>query len=410
MNKRYDVVTIGGGIGGGALSTVLARAGLDVLVLEKSTVHRDRVRGEWLAPWGVVEAKRLGLYDALIAAGGHHVSKHVRYGDAIDAAEAEAGALDLTTIVPDVPGPLCYGHPAHCDLLERTATDAGATVLRGVTGVAVTPGAQPQVTYTHEGMERTAFCRMIAGADGRGSLVRKAAGIELKRDATHHLFSGMLIEDAHGWPADTQTVGAAGDVNFLAFPQGNGRIRLYLGYGYDQSDRLAGVDRQQAFLDAFRIDCLGGSEHLSNATPAGPCNSYPNEDAWTETPYADGMVLIGDAAGWNDPIIGQGLSITYRDVRIVSEILLGGDDWRREAFAPYADERAERMRRLRFVAALLATLDNEFGEEATARRRRASERQQEDPTLRLPLLAAIAGPEVPPAFVFEDELRERLLA
>src|SRR6185503_18740379 len=49
----------------------MARAGRSVLVLEKSTVYRDHVRGEWIAPWGVVELTRLGLYDAVRAGGGH---------------------------------------------------------------------------------------------------------------------------------------------------------------------------------------------------------------------------------------------------------------------------------------------------------------------------------------------------
>ena len=85
-------------------------------------------------------------------------------------------------------------------------------------------------------------------------------------------------------------------------------------------------------------------------------------------------MLIGDAAGHNDPIIGQGLSITYRDVRIVRDVLLGSDDWSPAAFAAYGEERRERMRRLRFVATLQSRLENEFGEEAEARRQRAYER------------------------------------
>jgi len=59
MAEQRDIVVIGGGIGGAALATVLARAGHAVLVLEKSTVYRDRVRGEWIAPWaGRVPAVR----------------------------------------------------------------------------------------------------------------------------------------------------------------------------------------------------------------------------------------------------------------------------------------------------------------------------------------------------------------
>ena len=84
---------VGGGIGGGALATALARAGVSTLVLEKSTQHVDRVRGEWLSPWGVAETTRLGLYESLIGAGAHHVGEHIGFGDDVDEAAARNQAL-----------------------------------------------------------------------------------------------------------------------------------------------------------------------------------------------------------------------------------------------------------------------------------------------------------------------------
>ena len=146
MADTYDVIIVGGGIGGGSLATVLARAGKSVLVLEKTTVHRDRVRGEWIAPWGVVELKRLGLYDDIIRAGGHHIARHISFGDDVTPEEAIAATRRLDTLVPDIPGPLCFGHPASCDLWNETATAAGATLLRDVTVSSVTPG---QVAERH---------------------------------------------------------------------------------------------------------------------------------------------------------------------------------------------------------------------------------------------------------------------
>ena len=120
-------------------------------------------------------------------------------------------------------------------------------------------------------------------------------------------------------------------------------------------------------------------------------------------------MLLGDAAGYNDPIIGQGLSITYRDVRSIRDVL-AGDDWSPTAFAAYGEERRERMRRLRFAASLASRLENEFGEAAEARRKRAYERRAADPLLMLPAMATMLGPEKLPPSAFEDALMERTLA
>src|SRR5277367_5055928 len=136
-----EVVIVGAGIGGGALATVLARAGIAVTILEKSLVHIDHVRGEWLAPWGVAETQRLGLYETLLAAGGHHLGRHIAYGDDIDPATAESQLLDFKAF--DGAGfkpPLCMRHPDMCDLLNVEAIKAGAELLRGVTDLQVVAG------------------------------------------------------------------------------------------------------------------------------------------------------------------------------------------------------------------------------------------------------------------------------
>jgi len=60
MNTTPEIVIIGGGIGGGALATVLARQHIDVVVLERETDYPDRVRGEFIVPWGCPNSNDLG--------------------------------------------------------------------------------------------------------------------------------------------------------------------------------------------------------------------------------------------------------------------------------------------------------------------------------------------------------------
>ena len=410
MQATYDVVIVGGGVAGSGLATMLARGGKSVLVLEKSAVYQDLVRGEWLAPWGVVEAKRTGLHDVLAAENDHHLTYHVQYGEGIDPAEAEAQKLNMSAFLPDIPGPLAIGHPQACQALADSAAASGATVLRGVSDARVELGTQPTVSYVVDGVERSVNCRLVVGADGRGSAVRRQAGVTLTQDHTHHMFSGLLVEDVHGWPEDVQSVGTEGDVQFFVFPQGRGKARLYLSFGTDQKTRFSGPDGPGKFLDAFRLTTVPHVEALSGATIAGPCHSVPNQGAKTDRVTSPGVVLVGDAAGYSDPISGQGLAIAMRDVRSVGEAMLGSEDWSEALFAPYAEERRERMRRLSFTTRLSSLLQAEFGADATARRLRYRARAAEDPSLGLAGAAALIGPEMLPPQAFSDEEWARVQA
>ena len=403
MTSSYDAIIVGGGFAGGAMATVLARGGKSVLVLEKSDMYRDLVRGEWIAPWGVVESKRMGLYETLAAADGHHVPFHVEYGEGIDVAEAEAARLPLG-FLPGVPGPLCIGHPAACNALNMSAVAAGAAVLRDVDVHAVTAGARPSVTYRHNGVEHTATARLIIGADGRNSWSRGHLGFTLHRDKPHHWFAGMLVEGANGWPDELETMGTEGDVQFFVFPQSQGKLRLYLSTPLDQKPGNNGDDRARRFLDAFRLKSVPFAEAITSATIAGPCSAIPNEDTWVDAPAGEGVVLIGDAAGYNDPITGQGLSIALRDVRIVSELLLGADTWDATRFAPYVEERRERMRRLRFTAAMDSMIHAEFGPEALKRRLAIRAKRASDPSFLMCQMATMVGPEMLPPEAFSESV------
>jgi 2-polyprenyl-6-methoxyphenol hydroxylase-like FAD-dependent oxidoreductase len=213
QRDAYEVVIIGGGVAGSALATVLARAGR--AVLERSTVYRDRVRGELFQPWGVAEARRLGLYDALRGAGGVHHTRSVPYDETMEPVEAEAAAVALDKILPDVPGSLGLGHPAACQALTTAAVTAGARILRGIAASEVELGSAPTVRYRLNGVEHVAECRLIIGADGRESAVRRRAGIPLHAIEPRLLGAGLLIENLERWPEHQLAIGTEGDLVFL---------------------------------------------------------------------------------------------------------------------------------------------------------------------------------------------------
>ncbi len=408
INETFDVVIVGGGITGGALAIVLARAGVRVKILERDRVYQDRVRGEFMACWGVAELQRLNLADILTAAGGAFMKRVVPYDETLSTEMAQQFALDLTNLAPGLPPAFCMGHPAMCEALNQAALGLGVVVSRGVKSIKVQPGERPEISYQLDGAVTTLRPRLIVGADGRNSVVRKQIGVPEQKDPPHNLLGGILVEGETDWVMDDIAVGTEGDVHYLIFPQGGQRLRLYLCFDFAERARFTGPDKARNWLDAFRLDCLPHAEQIAACTPIGPVHSYSNEDHWTDQPTVPGVVLIGDAAGHVDPITGQGLSIGLRDVRQVSEIL-AGEDWRQAAFAPYVEARMERLRRLRVAARFAATTRAEFGEAARTRRQRAGRRANGEgyPS---PTASGLVGPDALPAECFEQSSIDALLA
>ena len=191
--EQPDVVVVGAGIAGGALAAVLARADMRVLVLERTLAHEDRVRGEYMHPWGVAEAQRLGLYDDLLDAGGNVLHRFIPYDECRSPEEAEAAAIPLA-LLPGVDGPLGVSHPGACDAFDAAALAAGAELVRGVRDVTVTSGPRPVVTYAVDGHTESTAPRLVVGADGRESTLRRQLGFELHATEPRTMGAGMLVE------------------------------------------------------------------------------------------------------------------------------------------------------------------------------------------------------------------------
>lgn len=324
---------------------------------------------------------------------------------------AEKRAANLGTVLPGVPGGIALSHPGACQALSEAAVAAGARVAQGITGVRVTAGDPPRLRYRDGDADREVEARLVVGADGRSSVVRRQVGIPLYGDGPRTFGAGLLVESLDGWPAGMYSVGTWRDVLHYVFPRRDGRTRLYLCWGKHDAARFAGPRGAGAFLDCFAsLACLPDPDAFRRVEPIGPCASYPFGDTRTVRPYVEGAVLIGDAAGYNDPIIGQGLSLAIRDVRAVSEVLLGSPRWTATMFEDYAAERAERMRRLSATATAFTRLRCTFTDEGRRRRGAAFARFAADPASLAPLLAAAIGPEELPPEAFEPAAADRMLA
>lgn len=404
-----DVVIVGGGIAGGALATALARAGLSVVVLERSRAYRDLVRGESIVPWGVREVIRLGLLDPLIDAGGHWVTHWVSYDEGLDPREAERRALALDSLIPGVPGSLNVAHPVACAALRTAAEAAGARYLTGVRGVRCQPGPSPRVGFSLGGRAHEVGCRLIVGADGRTSVARKALRPAVLSTPPPHLVSGLLVKGLDGIWAEAEVQAVERDIYFLGMPQKDGWARVYLSFPLSQRERFAGPEAARAFLEAARCGCMPLGDNWAAGVAAGPCATFTAEDLWPASPVGEGLVLVGDAAGYVNPLIGQGLASAFYDVRVVAELMLEDRRWSPSTFAPYVHEREERFARVSAIGRLFAAIFADFSAGATERRQAVAERLQEDPMLVLPFAAMFAGPENVPSLGFVLQAYRRLL-
>jgi menaquinone-9 beta-reductase len=366
----FDVIVVGGGIAGSCLGGVLARSGLSVLVVEKEPRFRDRIRGECTWPYGVADARRVGLQDLLDRVGVVSQCAYTLYENR----HPVANMWELETD-GDVPA-MGFVHPQLQEAAFGWAAEQGAATLRPAKATRFAHDGQPSLIVTVDGHEAQYDARLIVGADGKQSGAHRWTGGKSTADPEHHRMGGVLVSGA---TIDRERVNYfwTPGIGVVWLPAGPEMTRLYLILGAAQLNQL-GADRSFDALVAFAAEYMPEGA-LADAQQAGPIGFFPNNDIWASQIAGNDVVLIGDAAGAPDPTQGHGTALLFRDVRALSELLLATTDWD-TASTEYA---AQRRRYFEVIRAgdRWTNIFFETSEEARRLHEGHERARQHDPTL-----------------------------
>lgn len=336
---EFEVIVVGAGPGGSAVALRLARRGHSVLLLDRARFPRPKVCGEGLMPIGVREAD--ALLPGLSAHG--HPFRGIRYVVGEHAAEA------------DFPGGhVGRGmHRGRLDLhLLQACVQAGVEVRTGRSVTTVDGTGGRRVVRTSEGSLR---CRAIIVADGMRSPLRRRLGLQrsLRGRPRFGLRAHVRLRDPSLLPRVVEVRVGRGVETYLT-PVGPDEVNVAVLLEKSATRGLKG-DLEGGFAQIVDQDPRL-RRLLADAEPAGDLGlTGPLRQEAIEV-VADGVLLVGDAAGFLDGITGEGMSLTLTSARLAADVLHGAlrdDDLSARRLAPYAAARRRAARDLTLLTEIV---------------------------------------------------------
>ena len=320
-----DVIVVGAGPSGATTAFYLAQAGLDVLLLEKSTFPREKVCGDGLTPRAVKTLVSMGI--SVSEQDGWVRNKGLRVIGAGKRLELPWPELD------SYPG---YGLVrTRLDLdetLARRAQKAGARLFEGVTVAGpVLDERTGRITGVvakgaDGGEDRTYRARIVVAADGNSSRLSVAMGLRKRDDrplgvAVRTYFTSPRHDDDYLeswldlWDGDRLLPGYG-----WIFGMGDGTSNVGLGllntsaaFGHTDYHALLrkwleGMPAEWGFTEENRTQPIRGA-----ALPMG-FNRTPH--------YHQGLLLVGDAGGMVNPFNGEGIAYAMESGEILARTIV----------------------------------------------------------------------------------------
>jgi len=281
--ERCDVLIVGGGPAGSSCAWALRGSGLDVAVMDRSRFPRDKVCAGWITP-GLVDALDLDLADF---ARGRTLQAITSFRTGLVGGRPIDTRFDRT---------VSYGI-RRCELDDYLLRRAGA---RLILGEAVRELVRDGSDWVVNGRLRAP---MLVGAGGHACPVAR-----LLRAGADDSVPVIRAQEAEFQVPEGTGGAVAGETPELYFcPDLAGygwvlRKGDYLNVGLGREDPRDLPGHLQRFCAWLRE-----TGRLSESPAAFKGHAYRLYHGAMTAPVADGVVLIGDAAGLAHPQTGEGI-------------------------------------------------------------------------------------------------------
>ncbi|MBM7094520.1 FAD-dependent monooxygenase [Bacillus sp. H-16] len=321
----YDVVIIGGGVGGLTLAVKLARCGVNLLVIEKDVKGGLVYKGELLQPKSLQILDEVDLLDKLLPHS-YELDKIHTYEVELKSGEAPETLYHSRLNYDWLPTKYNHARMAPHEkirnlLLEKANDYPSFDYWTPAKLVRIKEGrdhSEQIAVINQDGEEREVKTRFIVGAEGRISPVRKAMDSTLHSMQYNHHFLTVTFPRP---PSLTEATILATRNHFVGlFPLPDDQVRsvYMIEPGRYKEMRKEGLEPVfQAYYDFMPemrgyVDQIKKWKEIQLMIPIRHNTSHYVEK---------GMAILGDAAHSVHPMAGEGMNMAIQDADVLGELL-----------------------------------------------------------------------------------------